>query len=300
MNGEQVSLLGLGRMGAPIARRLQLSLGGLTVWNRSEGKDAALRQLGARVAASPAEAATDTVLTVLTDLSDVEAVLYGDLGLLAGWRANGIASPVLVVHGTVSPTGVAALARELSAHGVSVVDAPLSGGVAGAESGALSVMVGGESQAVERVLPVLRVVGSTVVVLGGPGAGEVAKACNQVVVAATVTAVSEALVLADANGIERSLLLDVLAGGLARSEVLNQKRERWLTRDYDGGGSALNQLKDLRFVQEAAAARGVTLPLAGTLTDAFDRMVGEGLGELDHSAIELVLSGERYASTKTG
>ncbi|MFJ3391620.1 NAD(P)-dependent oxidoreductase [Leifsonia aquatica] len=285
-----VSLLGLGRMGEPIARRLLRDLGALTVWNRTRSKADCLAASGAVVAASPADAAADVTLTVLTDLVDVEDLLDGDHGLLAGWAAKGIASPVLVVHGTVSPVAVASLASSLAARGVSVVDAPLSGGVLGAETGALSVMVGGSDAAVEKALPVLRHVGSTVVVFGPPGSGEIAKACNQVVVAATVTAISEALVLADATGIDRGRLLDVLGAGLAGSEVLRQKRGRWLGRDFEGGGSAANQLKDLRFVAQSAQASGVTLPVAATVAGLFDRMVVDDRGELDHTAIELTIA----------
>ncbi|MEJ3404814.1 NAD(P)-dependent oxidoreductase [Rathayibacter sp. YIM 133350] len=295
MRVPAVSVLGLGRMGEPIARRLRASVGGLMVWNRSPGRAAAVLAAGAVLASTPADAAADVTLTVLTDLVDVEQLLAGPDGLLAGWRANGVADPVLVVHGTVSPVAVAALGARLADEGVAVVDAPLSGGVAGAESGALSVMVGGDVEAVERAWPVLRLVGSTVIHLGPLGSGSLAKACNQVVVAATVTAISEALVLADAAGIERADLLRLLDGGLASSEVLRQKRDRWLTGDFEGGGSAVNQLKDLRFVAEASWSHGMTLPLATTLKQVFERVVDDGDGALDHAAVELTLA--RHAST---
>src|SRR3954453_3252335 len=245
MSTPGVSLLGLGRMGQPIARRLLTALGSLTVWNRTSAKAEALGHAGARVAARPAEAAAPVTLSVLTDLADVEEVLAGEDGLIAGWAAAGVQRPALVVHGTVSPVAVAALAQRPTKAGFDVVDAPLSGGVAGAESGALSVMVGGTDDAVRRVWPVLSLVGSTVRHLGPSGAGETAKACNQVVVAATVTALAEALVLADASGIDRTELLELLGGGLAGSEVLRQKSDRWRTGDFHGGGSSANQLKDL-------------------------------------------------------
>jgi 3-hydroxyisobutyrate dehydrogenase-like beta-hydroxyacid dehydrogenase len=296
MTTPEVSLLGLGRMGEPIARRLLAARGSLTVWNRTAAKAADLARAGARVAASPAEAAAPLTLSVLTDLADVEDLLSGDDGLLAGWAAAGVPRPVLVVHGTVSPVGVAALAERLAPSGVDVVDAPLSGGVAGAESGALSVMVGGADEAVARVWPVLSLVGTTVRHLGPTGAGQTAKACNQVVVAATVTALAEALVLADASGIDRAQLLELLGGGLAGSEVLRQKRDRWLGRDFDGGGSSANQLKDLRFVADAAAARGLALPVAATLRTVFERVVADGDGDLDHSAVELSLA--RHATSR--
>jgi 3-hydroxyisobutyrate dehydrogenase-like beta-hydroxyacid dehydrogenase len=293
---NDVSLLGLGRMGEPIARRLLRARGALTVWNRTAAKAAGLARAGARVAASPAEAAAPVTLTVLTDLGDVEDLLAGDDGLLAGWAATGGPRPVLVVHGTVSPVSVAALAERLAASGVDLVDAPLSGGVAGAESGALSVMVGGDDEAVGRAWPVLSLVGTTVRHLGPIGAGQIAKACNQVVVAATVTALAEALVLADASGIDRAPLLELLGGGLAGSEVLRQKRDRWLGGDFDGGGSSVNQLKDLRFVAEAAAARGLALPVAATLRTVFEQVVADGDGNLDHSAVALSLA--RHATPR--
>ncbi len=290
MSATRVSLLGLGRMGAPIARRLLPALGSLTVWNRTPGRAADLMRSGATLAATPAAAAAPVTLTVLTDLGDVEELLIGPDGLLAGWAAGGVQQPVLVVHGTVSPVGVAALAHRLAASGVDVVDAPLSGGVAGAESGALSVMVGGAAGPVARAWGVLELVGSTVRHLGPSGSGQTAKACNQVVVAATIAALSEALVLADAAGIDRALLMELLGGGLADSEVLRQKRGRWLARDFDGGGSSHNQLKDLRFVTEAASAHHMRLPLATTLRTVFERAVADGEGALDHSGVELSIA----------
>jgi 3-hydroxyisobutyrate dehydrogenase-like beta-hydroxyacid dehydrogenase len=290
MSTPDVSLLGLGRMGEPIARRLLAALGSLTVWNRTPAKAEALRSAGARVASRPADAAARITLTVLTDLRDVEQLLDGEDGLLAGWAAAGVERPVLVVHGTVSPVAVAALAERLAGAGVDVVDAPVSGGTAGAESGALSVMVGGTPDAVGRAWPALSLVGSTVRHLGPPGAGEVAKACNQVVVAATLGALSEALVLADAHGIDRRQLLELLGGGLAGSEALRQKGERWLTGDFEGGGSIDNQVKDLRFVAEAASAHGLALPIATTVRAVYERAVDDGDGHLDHSGVALTLA----------
>ncbi len=290
MAGSTVSLLGLGRMGEPIARRLLTRLGHLTVWNRTQARCGPLAQAGAHVVSTPAAAAAPITLTVLTDLADVEQVVEGPDGLLAGWSAAGIGQPVLVVHGTVSPVGVAQLARRLGQHDVDVVDAPLSGGVTGAESGHLSVMVGGTRDAVARTWPILTEVGSTVRHLGPSGAGQTAKACNQVVVAATVTAVAEALVLADRAEIDRGQLLELLSGGLADSEVLRQKKQRWLGRDFEGGGSSVNQLKDLRLATETAASNDMILPLVGVLTRVFEQAVADGHGALDHAAVELTIA----------
>jgi len=273
-------------MGAPIARNIIAAGVPLTLWNRTAHKAEALA--GGRVAASPAEAASEVVLTVLPDLPDVERLLVGAEGLLAGWKAAGIGHPVLVIHGTVSPVAVAAFAAECQRnHGVTVVDAPLSGGTIGAEEGRLSTMVGGPRHVVEQITPLFGLYSSTVAWFGGAGAGSTVKACNQIVVAATVTALSEAMALAAASGLDLEQVQSVLAGGLANSEVLRQKGQRWIDADFEGGGSAQNQLKDLRFISEVAAAAGLTLPVAGSLLAAFQAMVSAGNGHLDHTGIYL-------------
>lgn len=297
MTTPEVSLLGLGRMGTPIAARLLTSLGSLTVWNRTAARSEPLLRAGATVAATPSGAAAPITVTVLTDMTDVEAMVHAPKGLIEGWRSAAIDRPVLVVCGTVSPVRIVALSDRLHDLGVQVVDAPLSGGVAGAVSGNLSVMVGGSSDAVGRAWQVLSLIGTTVRHLGPTGTGQTAKACNQVVVAATVTAISEALVLADAAGIDRTKLLELLAGGLAGSEVLRQKQDRWLQHDFDGGGSSHNQLKDLRFIVETATARDLRLPISTALREVFQQAVDDGDGDLDHAAIELSL--RRHAATPT-
>lgn len=286
-----ISLLGLGPMGGPMAQNLLASCPDLTVWNRTASKTAALATRGARVASSPAEAASAVVLTVLPDLEQVESLLPGEKGLLAGWTAKGVAEPVLVVHGTVSPTAVAAFGHRMRLdHGVRVLDAPVSGGTAGAEKGTLSIMVGGDEPTARSMEPVFRAMGSTVRYMGQLGSGALAKACNQVIVAATVTAVSEAMLLARSGGLDISVVLELLRGGLANSEVLKQKGERWLTGDFVGGGSAQNQLKDLGFVLEAASASKVDLPVSSTVRQLFQDMVAQGDGALDHTGIHETLA----------
>lgn len=286
-----LALLGLGPMGGPMAGRLLAFDGDLTVWNRTSAKTEPLVALGARAATSPADAASDVVLTVLPDLDQVESLLPGPDGLLAGWAARGIARPVLVVHGTVSPIAVAAFAeRLLRDHGVTVLDAPVSGGTVGAESGTLSIMVGGDRDAAQAVESVFQAMGTTVRYMGPSGSGALAKACNQIVVAATVTAVSEAMLLAGNGGLDLAVMLELLQGGLAESAVLRQKGHRWISNDFDGGGSARNQLKDLGFILEAAAKEGLELPLSGTVRGLFDEMVAQGDGALDHTGIHRTLA----------
>jgi 2-hydroxy-3-oxopropionate reductase len=273
-------------MGAPVATNLARRLGGLTVWNRTPGKAGAVTALGAREAATLADAAADVVLTVLPDLPQVETVLHGPDGLLAGWRRRGVRTPTLVVHGTVSPVAVRGFAARLRReHGVRVVDAPMSGGVPRAERGTLSLMVGGDPADVEVLAPVFAAIATTIVHLGPVGAGQLAKACNQVVVAGTIAALSEALCLAEGYGLPRADLLSALAGGLAGSAVLDQKRDRWLREDFTGGGSARNQLEDLAFAREAEEAVDAPSALTALLHDQFRRMVTGGDGELDHSGL---------------
>ncbi|RJT96645.1 NAD(P)-dependent oxidoreductase [Arthrobacter frigidicola] len=281
-----VSLLGLGPMGEPMAQNLLDGLGSITVWNRTVAKTDRLAALGARVARRPRDAAAPITLTVLPDLVHVESLLDGEDGLRAGWRAAGIERPILVVHGTVSPTAVARLAARLAEEdGVDLIDAPLSGGTVGAREGTLSVMIGGNRIVADSLLPVFAHIGQTVRYLGSSGSGALAKACNQIVVAGTVAAVSEAMLLGRTAGLDLELLRELLQGGLARTAVVEQKGEKWIHEDFAEGGSAANQLKDLRFIAESAAANGLVLPTTAGVSRLFERMVADGDGALDHTGV---------------
>jgi 3-hydroxyisobutyrate dehydrogenase-like beta-hydroxyacid dehydrogenase len=281
---QSIALLGTGPMGAPIARNIIAGGIPLTVWNRTAEKAKAIA--GGRVAATPADAARDVVLTVLPDLPQVKALLPGENGLLAGWKEARIENPVLVIHGTVSPVAVAAFAADCHRlHGVTVVDAPLSGGTIGAEEGRLSIMAGGPPEAAELLTPIFRLYSSTLIWFGNSGAGSTVKLCNQIVVAATVTALSEAMALATAAGLDLGKVQSIFAGGLANSEVLRQKGHRWVDGDFEGGGSARNQLKDLEFIAELAADLGLKLTVAGAVQGAFQTMIAAGDGALDHTGI---------------
>ncbi|HIW63240.1 MAG TPA: NAD(P)-dependent oxidoreductase [Candidatus Stackebrandtia excrementipullorum] len=281
--------IGLGAIGAPMATNILANGLHLTVWNRTASKTVALAEKGAAVAATPAGAAEDIVFTVLTDLPDVEQVLAGPEGLLAGWAERGTRDPVLVVMGTVSPTAVRALAASLAdEHGVSVVDAPVSGGDEGARNGRLSIMVGGEADTVERLTPYFDAMGSTVRHLGPVGSGQVAKSCNQIVVAATVIALAETFVYARQTGLDMEALAELLSGGLADSELLRQKGWRLLRHDYAGGGALANQVKDLRFALDQARELGVPLPGAAHSTQFFTSLMAMGYGHEDHTAAQRV------------
>lgn len=276
-----VSVLGLGPMGAPIARNLLASGRPTTVWNRTRLRAEAFAADGARVADTVADAAADVVLVVLPDVPQLREIL--DEAALAALEATG---SLLVITSTTSPEQVRALAEELAPRGVRVLDAPMSGGVAGAAAGTLSLMVGGAEEDVARARPVLETIGGTLTHLGPLGAGSLAKLCNQVVVAGTLASLAEAYGLARAGGIDAEGLTEVLAGGLAASEVLTQKRDKLLQRDYTLGGSTDNQVKDLRYATAALEQAGVAGRLTPVLLAAYTEVVERGGGQLDHAAVQ--------------
>lgn len=286
---ETVAFLGLGRMGRPMAARLAGAGFAVRAWNRSP------RELevppGARldVLATPAEAAAgaEVVITMLPDLAEVEQVWGGPDGLAAGVAPG----TVLVVMGTVSPVALREWAPVAAAAGVRVVDAPVSGGDVGAAEGSLSVMVGGADEDVERVRPVLEPMAGRVRHLGPLGAGQLAKACNQVVVATTLAALAEAVTLARHGGLDVGELLDVLASGLAGSRALEVKRDKLVSGDYRPGGSAAFQHKDLGFALEAGRANGTALPVTALVDQLFGSLRWTGHGDEDHSAVVRVVEG---------
>jgi 2-hydroxy-3-oxopropionate reductase len=288
---EPVGFVGLGVMGRPMARNLLRAGHRVVVWNRSAGPAAELGAAGATVARTPAElaAAATVVLAMLPDLPQVEELLHRDDGLLAGMGPGS----VLVVMGTVSPVAVRGLGARLEPAGVAVVDAPVSGGDVGAEEATLSIMVGGSPEAAARVRPYLEAMGTTVDHLGALGAGQLAKACNQIVVAATLTALSEALVLARKGGLDPQRVFAVLGGGLAASRVLEVKGPKLLGGDFRPGGAAAFQHKDLGFALAAARDEEVALPLTALVDQLYGAARWNGFGDDDHSVVVRVI--ERLA-----
>lgn len=282
-----VGIIGLGQIGRPLALRLLRAGTPVAVWARRADSARLLLEAGATSSVTPADLARacPVILTVLPDLPDVEALLDGDDGLLAGAGAGSL----LVVMGTVSPVGVQALAVRLRSLGVAVVDAPVSGGDVGAQEGTLSVMAGGEPSDVARVADLLAPCASSVRHMGPVGSGQLTKACNQIVVAATLTALAEAVVLARQGGLDVATVLDVLAGGLAGSRALEVKRDKLQTRDFRPGGSAAFQHKDLGFALAAARDSGTALPLTALVDQLFGATRWAGHGDEDHSSVLRVL-----------
>jgi 2-hydroxy-3-oxopropionate reductase len=233
----------------------------------------------------------DVVIVMVPDTDDVRDVLGGPLGVLAGAH-EGL---IVCAMGTHLPAAMPPLAERCVASGVTLLDAPVSGGEIGARDGTLSIMVGGDPVAFERARPVLETMGRTVVRIGGSGAGQLAKACNQLIVGATIAAVAEALALARAGGVDPAVVREALLGGFAASRVLEVHGRRMIERDFEPGGRAALHAKDAHIILDTAAGFGLELPTFETVADAFDRLVAEGGGDLDHSALITLLHAPRPA-----
>lgn len=297
-----VGILGLGTMGAEMTARIiaDRDPDGPPVWVHSRRRVSAQRAeaSGARWAHTPAELARQcaVVLTVLPDLPQLAQVLAGSEGLLAGVHED----LVLVICSTSSPTGVRELQARLDddGHPVRVVDAPVSGGREGAAAGTLSVFAGGRQEDVARVTPVLSACGR-VVHLGPLGAGQVAKACNQLIVAATTAALAESAVLAERSGLDLSALLDVLGGGYAGSRLLEVKAPKLVGHDHSPDSAAGLMIKDLQFVLDECAATGTDAGHARYLQDLYQQVVDSGLGDLDSTVIQRYLSRSAAGASPT-
>jgi 2-hydroxy-3-oxopropionate reductase len=283
-----VGVLGVGNMGEPMTINLLSSdaVSSVTVYGRDPARLSGVKDAGARIAGTPRELAehSDMILSVLPDLPQLRAMLDGPDGILAG-----IEHPVvIVICSTSSPAGVRALAAELheTTHGlVHVVDAPVSGGTDGAAAATLSIMVGGSDDDFDRVLEVLAAMG-TPVLLGPLGSGEIAKACNQLVVAATMAALSEATVIAERSGIDVAALLELFSGGYAGSRLLDSRKQRLIDKDYRVSGPAGFMVKDLGFATDAAGATNTATSQLNMLFQLFTSLVDAGLGDDDLSVLQ--------------
>jgi 2-hydroxy-3-oxopropionate reductase len=284
----RVGVIGLGAMGKPMAERLALcGLPLVVIRDLSDGSLSVLAAAGARRAASIAglAAEVDVVVLSLPDGAVVEQVTLGQDGIASGGR------PGLVVldTSTIEPSRSRTIAAALARSGIDYVDAPVSGGTPGAAAGTLSVMAGGDAAALERARPVLDAIAGRVVHLGPVGSGQVAKACNQLVVLGTIEIVAEALALGAANGIDPAALRRVLLGGFAASRILELHGARMLAGDYEPGGRARFHLKDIAVVGELSAASGTPTPAFDAAAHQLEQLVALGGGDLDHSALRTLL-----------
>ncbi len=283
----RIGFIGLGTMGGPMAARLLEAGFDVRVHNRTREREAPLVEGGAHAAASPAEAAreVDVLFTMVADTPDVEAVLFGPQGAAEALTPGA----VVIDMSTIAPDAVRRMHRRLAERDVALLDAPVSGGSEGAQQGTLSIMVGGEEDALERVRPLLEVLGTTITFVGASGAGQVAKAMNQVIVAGTYAAVAEGLVLGMAAGIDVEAAHRAVSGGAAGSWGLTHRGPNMLRNDYPLGFRVRLHRKDLGIALDAAAAAGAPLPLAAYVAQLETGLVKRGFGDEDVSAIARVV-----------
>jgi 2-hydroxy-3-oxopropionate reductase len=273
-------------MGKPMAINLLDAGYELTIHNRGRAPIETLVARGATPAWSSREAAShsDVVITMLPDSPDVEAVVLGPAGV-----AEGISDGALYIDmSTISPATSRKIAAVLSERGIDAVDAPVSGGELAAQSGQLSIMAGGSEQAVERAQPIFNVLGKATTYIGPPGAGQVAKAANQVVVALTIQAVAEALVLARTAGVDPARVRKALLGGFAQSRILDLHGQRMLESNYDPGFKLRLHRKDLAIALQLGREEQMPLFAVGQVAELMDALLAQGAGDRDHSVIAML------------
>jgi 2-hydroxy-3-oxopropionate reductase len=285
-----IAFVGLGIMGKPMALNLKKAGHTLFVYGRRPESVAPLTAAGCTACASPSEAASlaDIIIVMVSDTPDVETVLFGYNCVADGARPGS----VVVDMSTISPTATQAFAHKLKARGIEMLDAPVSGGDVGAINATLSIMVGGKPEVFERVKPVFEAMGKNIVLVGDNGAGQVAKACNQIVVAVTIEAVAEALTFARKNGVDPARVRDALMGGFAGSRILEVHGKRMLDNEYKPGFKTKLHQKDLNIVMQTAKELGLALPGAALVMQHLNALMGTGGAELDSAAVMKIVERE--------
>lgn len=278
-----VGYIGLGLMGKSIARNILKAGFPLVVHNRSRAAVEELAAEGARSASSPAEVAAqvDVVFTNLPDTPDVEKVVLGADGILDGAHPG----LIWVDNSTIKPAAARTLSLRLAERGVLSLDAPVSGGDIGARNATLTVMVGGPAEALEKVMPVFQAMGKTVTHVGEAGAGQVAKAANQIMVAAQMVAMGELLIFSQKAGVDPVKVVEAIKGGAAQCWTLDVKPPRLFAGNRAPGFKAYMQAKDLNIILETAREYGIPLPSAALDAQLYNAMLQNGMGDLDNSAV---------------
>jgi 2-hydroxy-3-oxopropionate reductase len=284
---QAIGFIGLGIMGRPMARNLLKAGHTLLVHSRSRGPVEEIVKAGATAAASPRDVAAqcDVLITMLPNSPEVEQVALGPGGIVEGARRGLIFADM----STISPIVSRKIGAALEPKGVAMLDAPVSGGEKGAIDGTLSIMVGGDKAVFERVLPIFQAMGKTITLLGPLGFGGFTKLANQIIVAVNLTALAEALTLGKKAGLDRELLLTALAGGLAGSKCLDQKRSNYVSNTYNPGFKIDLHYKDLGLIMESARALGAPLPATAVVQELFSALRVKGRGGLDHSGVITLL-----------
>jgi 2-hydroxy-3-oxopropionate reductase len=280
---DTIGFIGLGIMGKPMSFNLLKAGYPLVVHNRGRGPVEELVAQGARAASTPREVAQESavVITMLPDSPDVRAVVAGPNGVLEGARQG----QILIDMSTISPLVARDLAEQARQRGVTMLDAPVSGGDKGAAAGTLSIMIGGDETAAKRCWPIFEVLGKTIVHVGPSGSGQTVKLCNQIAVAVNYQGLSEALVIGSRAGVDPAKILQVLGGGLASSRVLEQRGPSMLEHNFTPGARLNLHRKDLDIALAAARAYNVPLPATALVQQEFNALVAAGRGDLDHSAL---------------
>ena len=282
-----VGFIGLGIMGRPMAKNLLKAGYSLVVHSRSRGPVDELVGAGAKAATSPRDVASqcDVLITMLPNSPDVDLVALGKNGIVEGAKSGLIFADM----STISPIVSQKIGATLASKGVKMLDAPVSGGEQGAINAALSIMVGGDKAVFDQVLPIFQAMGKTITLLGPLGFGGFTKLANQIIVAGNLTALAEALTLARKAGLDRDLTLTALAGGLAGSKCLEQKRANYVNDTYNPGFKIDLHYKDLGLILESARELGVPLPATAVVQELFNALRVKGRGGLDHSGVITLL-----------
>ncbi|MBW4436228.1 MAG: NAD-binding protein [Pleurocapsa minor GSE-CHR-MK-17-07R] len=279
----KIGYIGLGIMGAAIARNLMKAGHTLVIHNRSQAIVETLVSEGAVRAHSPQEVAAqvDIVFTNLPDSPDVELVVLGEHGIVHGAH-EGL---IYIDNSTIKPELARSIYERLKAHGVAALDAPVSGGDVGAKNGTLTIMVGGDEHAFKLVEPIFAAMGKAWVLVGDAGAGQIAKACNQIIVGAQMVAMAEALITAQKAGVDPMRMVEAIKGGAAQMWSLDVKPPRLFAGNRTPGFKAYMQHKDLGIVMDTARTYGIPLPMTALVTQMFTAMLEQGNRELDNSAV---------------
>jgi len=284
---ERIGFIGLGIMGKPMARNLIKAGYSLVVHNRSRESVDELTGEGASPASSPKEVSenSDVVITMLPDSPDVELVVLGPDGIIEGLNPG----MLHVDMSTIAPATARKVCEALNSKGVDSLDAPVSGGEVGAEEGTLSIMAGGAERAFKRALPLFEVMGKNIVHMGEAGAGQVTKACNQIVVSLTIQAVSESLGLARKAGVDPAKVREALLGGFAQSRILDLHGKRILDRNFEPGFKVRLHRKDLAIALQTGRELKLPLFLTAQVAELMNALLATGRGDLDHSSLSLLV-----------
>ena len=296
MSENHIGFIGLDIMGKPMARNLLKEGHVLKIYNRSRGAVDELSREGAQPMTNAKEVAesSDIIITMLPDSPDVELVYGGEQGIFAGAKSGSL----LIDMSSISPVVARRVAAEAEKRGCDMLDAPVSGGEAGAIGATLSIMIGGKASAVARAMPLFQTLGKNIVHVGDSGAGQVTKAANQMVVGTTIAIVGEALVLAKKAGVDPAKVRQALLGGFAQSKILEAHGQKMLERNFKPGFRIRLHEKDMKIALATGSEYGVPLMVSGVVAQMMTAIKGMELADLDHSALVKLIEG--LAKTELG